>query len=317
MALLTAGCTVTRTAPPAPVMNFGTKPDSASGSVIIQRKDTLYALSQRYRLPMRDIIDLNNLQPPYNIPAGTRLKLPAPREHRVGNDDTVNSISRMYNASPSEIVRLNNLPPPYKLKTGMVLRLPGAEPPSQLASNNNPAPMPVVRPAPVYAAPLPHAKVEAESLAAPSVSKTDPPAARMAETAPAQTFTLPTTPPNFSWPIRGRILSSYGPKEGQLFNDGINIAAPKGTAVQASADGIVAYVGNELSSYGNLVLIRHGGGLVTAYAHMSNITVTKGMVVRKGQSIGTVGSTGKVANTQLHFEIRRGTQTIDPRKYLG
>jgi murein DD-endopeptidase MepM/ murein hydrolase activator NlpD len=87
--------------------------------------------------------------------------------------------------------------------------------------------------------------------------------------------------------------------------------------VLAAADGTIAYVGHTLQSYGNLVLIRHGGGMITAYAHMNAVSVKQGMHVRRGEPIGSVGSTGTVAHAQLHFEVRHGTDTIDPRQYLG
>jgi len=99
----------------------------------------------------------------------------------------------------------------------------------------------------------------------------------------------------FIWPVRGQVISSYGPKDGGLYNDGINIAAPRGTPVLAAADGTVAYIGHTLQSYGNLVLIRHGGGMITAYAHLNGVSVRRGMRVRRGEPIGSVGSTGTVA----------------------
>ncbi len=112
------------------------------------------------------------------------------------------------------------------------------------------------------------------------------------------------------------MISSYGPKANAMYNDGINIAAPKGTPVVAAEDGQVVYADDGLAGYGNLVLIRHQGGVVTAYAHMANITAAKGQIVRRGQMIGTVGSTGKVTGAQLHFEVRKGKDTVNPLNYL-
>ena len=129
---------------------------------------------------------------------------------------------------------------------------------------------------------------------------------------------MPSSPPgSFLWPVRGKVVSGYGAKADGLFNDGINVAAPHGTPVAAAADGTVAYVGDALGSYGNLVLVRHGGGMVTAYAHLATVGVKRGSLVRRGQTIGTVGSTGSADTAQLHFEIRRGTETLDPRRHLG
>jgi len=133
----------------------------------------------------------------------------------------------------------------------------------------------------------------------------------------ASVFVSSSRRSDFIWPVRGQVISSYGPKEGGLYNDGINIAAPRGTPVLAAADGTVVYVGDKLQSYGNLVLIRHTGGMVTAYAHLNSVNVRQGAMVRRGQAIGAVGSTGTVANAQLHFEVRKGKDTLDPKSYLG
>jgi murein DD-endopeptidase MepM/ murein hydrolase activator NlpD len=120
----------------------------------------------------------------------------------------------------------------------------------------------------------------------------------------------------FIWPVQGRIILGFGRGNHGERNDGINIAAADGTPIRAAASGTVTYAGNELKGYGNLVLIRHGGGYVTAYAHAGTIKVSRGDVVQKGQIIGTTGATGDVDRPQLHFEIRRGVQAVDPEHYL-
>jgi murein DD-endopeptidase MepM/ murein hydrolase activator NlpD len=117
--------------------------------------------------------------------------------------------------------------------------------------------------------------------------------------------------------MKGRVLSNFGSMSGGERNDGINIAASYGEPIRAAADGTVSYSGNDLKSYGNLVLIRHGDNYVTAYAHSERILVSRGEHVAKGQVIGYAGSTGDVSQPQLHFEIRRGVQPIDPRPLLG
>lgn len=120
----------------------------------------------------------------------------------------------------------------------------------------------------------------------------------------------------FLWPVTGPILSEFGPKDGGLHNDGINIGAPRGTPVVAADGGEVAYSGNELRGFGNLLLIRHADGWVTAYAHLDTVLVERGHTVKRGDKIGTVGQTGNVRSPQLHFEIRRGSRAIDPREHL-
>ena len=121
---------------------------------------------------------------------------------------------------------------------------------------------------------------------------------------------------SFAWPVRGAIASDFGPKPGGLANDGINISAPRGTAVRAADNGVVTYAGNELRGFGNLVLIRHAGGWVTAYAHLDGIDVQTGAEVQRGQIVGRVGQTGNVAEPQLHFEIRRAGSPVNPRQFL-
>ena len=121
----------------------------------------------------------------------------------------------------------------------------------------------------------------------------------------------PLNSKQFIWPVSGKVLSRYG-KSGQSFNEGINIAAPLGTVVRAAADGEVMYVGKEPKVYGNLVIIKHAGNYLTAYAHNDKINVKKGVKVKQGQPIATIGKTGAVSIPQLHFSMRKDKKTIDP-----
>jgi murein DD-endopeptidase MepM/ murein hydrolase activator NlpD len=123
--------------------------------------------------------------------------------------------------------------------------------------------------------------------------------------------------PSFRWPARGRVIAGFGPKPNGLQNDGINLAVPEGTPVKAAEDGVVAYAGSELKGYGNLVLVRHNNGFVTAYAHASEIMVKRGDQVKRGQVIAKSGQTGSVTSPQLHFEIRKGATPVDPAQYLN
>jgi murein DD-endopeptidase MepM/ murein hydrolase activator NlpD len=116
----------------------------------------------------------------------------------------------------------------------------------------------------------------------------------------------------FIWPVEGTLLSAFGPKPGKRFNDGVNIAAPAGTPVRAAANGVVIYTGNELRSFGNLILIRHAGGWSSAYAHTESVRVRRNQRVEKGAVIAAVGRSGSVGCPQLHFELRRETKAVDP-----
>jgi murein DD-endopeptidase MepM/ murein hydrolase activator NlpD len=122
---------------------------------------------------------------------------------------------------------------------------------------------------------------------------------------------------SFVWPVRGHILAGYGAGPDGTHNDGINIAAPRGAPVQAVDAGVVAYAGNELRGYGNLLLIKHPGGWISAYAHCDAILVKQGQKIARGQVIARVGSSGNVGTPQLHFELRRGNKPVDPRTYLS
>ena len=121
---------------------------------------------------------------------------------------------------------------------------------------------------------------------------------------------------SFRWPVQGRIISEFGTKPDGGHNDGINVAVPAGTSVKAAENGVVAYAGDELKGYGNLVLIRHSNNWVSAYAHNEEILVKRGDQVRRGQVIAKAGRTGQVNQPQLHFELRKGSRPVDPTKFM-
>lgn len=124
-------------------------------------------------------------------------------------------------------------------------------------------------------------------------------------------YVTPLNSKQFIWPVEGKILSRYG-KSGNSFNEGMNIAAPLGTVVRAAADGEVMYVGKEPKVYGNLIIIKHRGNYLTAYAHNDKISVAKGAKVKQGQPIATIGKTGAAIIPQLHFSMRKDKKTINP-----
>ncbi|PKR90846.1 peptidase M23 [Pleomorphomonas diazotrophica] len=122
---------------------------------------------------------------------------------------------------------------------------------------------------------------------------------------------------SFRWPVRGRVISAFGVKPGGERNDGINIEVPEGTPIKAAEGGQVIYAGNELKGFGNLVLVKHSNGFVSAYAHASEVLVQRGDSILRGQTIAKVGATGNVSRPQLHFEIRNGNRPVDPLPYLS
>ncbi len=242
--------------------------------------------------------------------------------HVVAPGETLYAIGRRYQVSPLAIANANNLPPHHMVRMGERLTIPGGSA-SQTAS---PAVAP--RPAPVAAAaqarpqPAPQPRMAEIQTPATNSARVVTPAAdnpvaepRNAEPAAAPESTASASP-GFRWPARGRVIAGFGPKPTGQQNDGINLAVPEGTPVKASDDGVVAYAGNELKGYGNLVLVRHANGYVTAYAHASELMVKRGDSVKRGQTIARSGQTGNVSSPQLHFEIRKGATPVDPMQYL-
>jgi murein DD-endopeptidase MepM/ murein hydrolase activator NlpD len=149
-----------------------------------------------------------------------------------------------------------------------------------------------------------------------------PPPAAASRPAPLPPATASAEPPaahggRFPWPVRGNVIAGYGAAGGGGKNDGINIAAPLGAPVRAIEGGEVAYAGNELKGYGNLVLVKHADGLISAYAHCQELLVKKGDRVAAGEVIARVGTTGGVKEPQLHFELRQGQHPVDPKEFLS
>lgn len=138
--------------------------------------------------------------------------------------------------------------------------------------------------------------------------------------APIVTAPMPssagTTPFKFRWPVKGRVIGSFGARPDATHSDGIKISVPVGAEVAAAEGGVVAYAGSELKGYGNLILIRHENNWVTAYAHNEELLVQRGDKVRRGQTIAKAGKTGNVDQPQLHFELRQGARPVDPLPYL-
>ncbi|WP_245444017.1 M23 family metallopeptidase [Microvirga sp. KLBC 81] len=166
-----------------------------------------------------------------------------------------------------------------------------------------------IEPQPVKPAPV---ATQSVAPAPAPASAPQPEAAKAPVAEPEQTASLSAS--NFRWPARGRVIAGFGANGG---NEGINIAVPEGTPVKAAEAGTVTYAGSEVKGYGNLVLIRHDNGYVSAYAHNGSLSVKRGEQVKRGQVIATSGQTGNVTSPQLHFEIRKGATPVDPMKHLA
>lgn len=293
--------------------NAGASP----GHVTVQSGDSLWLIAQREGITLAELIRTNGLKSPYRILPGQRLKLPRKRVYTVRAGDSLYGIAERYNLGRHQLARANGLASPYRIFPGQRLVLPRSpapvKPPTVKAASRDViesrgASVPPARPsksAPRKTASAPQETVRPIAKRPVTVTKKEP-----VKVTPAPAGPL-------AWPVSGRVISRFGPKKGGLFNDGINLAVPKGTSIRAAGDGTVVYAGNELRGFGNLLLVRHGGGLTTAYAHNDKLLVQRGDRVRRGQSIAQAGQTGGVDQPQLHFEIRKGKRAIDPVKLLG
>lgn len=299
--------------------------------VTVTSGDTLYSMSRRYGVPEKVLADLNGLDSATSLQAGQTIVIPT------------YSASGSRSASSSAPVRL----PPANGEPSVTGTVP-----KSAASLNSTLPRPEPKPESVRVAAVPASTVTDASVGTPS-SKPEgarvysAPTARRAsepDSAPAEPSRVVTTKridpkneekpekvevaavantardPNegrFRWPVRGRIISEFGSKPGGTRNDGINLAVPEGTEVKAADDGVVIYSGNELKGYGNLILVRHSEGWVSAYAHNSKLSVSRGDSVRRGDTIGYAGATGSVSQPQVHFELRKGNKPVDPMRYMS
>ena len=308
-------------------------------AIEVQPQDSLYDISRRYAVNLRALIETNGLEPPYMLNAGDVVYLPPPNVHVVQAGETLYSVSRRYNVDTRSLALLNGLGRPWAVWPGDELALPplardqAREPVRQVTLAVPPpaAPKPATpKPAqPKAAASDPTGPISlagtgastalkpAAPKAAPAPSPPPPPPA----VKPAPPASMKSTPAGaggkeFIWPVAGRVLKGFGPGGDGQRNDGVNIAATKGSQVQAAAGGEVVYAGSELAGFGNLVLIRHPGGWVTAYAHSDTVLVQEGDLVKQGQAIATVGSTGNAGSPQVHFELRKGKEPVDPSAHL-
>jgi len=326
----------TGTVAPRPVAAIRS-PGPGGTTIIVGTSDTLDTLSRRYNVSPAAILQANGYKGPRTLSPGQQLIIPrqtavgavpalaapaskpvavaaAPAVHVVNPGDTLLSVARRNHVSLSELARANSLEPNAKLRLGMKLTVPGAK-----TAAVAPAAQPVSVAAQPVAAVAPATKMAAAG--------GPPQSARLAQATATVEDAAVATPvkateatgalPTFRWPVRGKVITSYGAKTNGKSNDGINLAVPEGTPVKAAEDGVVAYSGNELKGYGNLVLVRHSNGYVTAYAHASELMVKRGDTIKRGQTIAKSGQSGEVGSPQLHFEIRKGSSPVDPLQFLN
>ena len=287
------------------------KTNKTKTTIRVKAGDTIYSLSKRYQVTMRDLIIENDLSAPFKIFPDQLLKFRQPIIHIVVPGETIFSLAHRHGVEVRTLVSFNRLEPPFQIYPGDKVMIPGRTETNvkQLTNlkkviKNHKRILPFPKPKPTSRGfVLSSNQNENKDENIKTIVKLSVPVSRSEK--------------NFLWPARGRIISNFGPRLGGLHNDGINIAAPKGTPILAADHGVVAYAGNGLKGFGNLILIKHSGGWVTAYAHTEKIFVRRGTQVKRGQKIATVGNTGGVKKPQLHFEVRKGSRAVDPRKELS
>ena len=306
-------------------------------TIIVGTSDTLEILARRYNVTPAAILAANGYKGPRVLSPGQQLIIPhaaataaapvapatkpvalasaAPSVHVVNPGDTLAGIARHNHVSVAELAKANKLDTSAKLRLGTRLTVPGAK--MAAVAPALPAPA-VVQPVAITTAPATKmAAASASPQSARLAQATPTPEDTAAAAAPVKASEATGALPTFRWPVRGKVITTYGAKTNGKSNDGINLAVPEGTPVKAAEDGVVAYSGNELKGYGNLVLVRHSNGYVTAYAHASELLVKRGDTIKRGQIIAKSGQSGEVGSPQLHFEIRKGSTPVDPLQFLN
>ncbi len=306
--------------------------------------DTVEGIATTLGVDETPLAQANGLQKPYHMRVGQILKVPG---GVGGNAEPAQPVEPGFTGVapvPRSAISKQALPPPPGESNNIGVA-PAAPPPQ-------PAPMP---PAPQQQSFTPPPARSSPTALAPQPSASQPSSSRnnsqlaaagaaVATASSAPTSIVPAAPapaaaavaaqpeslappaavegaiagaPHFAKPVSGQVIQGFGPDGSGQTNDGVNIAAAAGTPVKAADAGTVIYTGNELAAFGNLILVRHAGGWVTAYGHLANIGVQRGQTVVQGQALGTVGQTGSATTPQLHFEIRQGSKPVDPAPYLN
>ncbi|MDX2158099.1 MAG: peptidoglycan DD-metalloendopeptidase family protein [Hyphomicrobiaceae bacterium] len=255
-------------------------PAGWTGTHTITPRDSLYGIARRYNVKLADLQAVNGITEPTRVRAGTVLKVP-------GNASPETSAAGPASVTAGAASATAPIGRPIIINSSAPERVAAVAPSSPVLNDASPA------------APL--------AKAAP----TEPPAPTKASAAAGA-----ASGGKFRWPVKGRVVASFGPRGDNTHNDGINISVPMGTQVHAAEAGTVAYAGSELKGYGNLILVRHGGNWVSAYAHNDALLVKRGDKVERGQVIAKAGKSGAVDQPQVHFELRQGSKPVDPMPHL-
>ncbi len=309
-------------------------------AIEIAAGDTLYGLARRHNVSMSEIMALNDLKSP-TLKPGQQLYLPASANVRkplartntyetaaiptsqappgwtgaytVKSGESLYGIARQHNVKVAELQSANSISDARRVKPGTVLRVPSGgggtvEPertPAPAATSGAPSAQPVILNSAAKSSDTRVAELNKPNTA------TDAPAPSGAQGSGSVAGSS-----KLRWPVDGKVISAFGPRPDGTHNDGVNLAVPMGSDVHAAEAGVVAYAGSELKGYGNLVLLRHDNGWVTAYAHGDELLVKRGDKVKRGQVIAKAGRTGQVDQPQVHFELRQGQRPVDPTPFM-
>ncbi|MGW8136413.1 peptidoglycan DD-metalloendopeptidase family protein [Sphingomonas zeae] len=277
---------------------------------IVKPGDTLRGVADRTGAGSEAIARANALTPPFLIRAGQRLTIPGGRYHLVRSGESGIAIARAYGVAWSRIVEANALSEPYVLRAGQRILIPGN------AAGATPLSTAAERAA-AFKLDVDDILTGGEPALASNQEPAKPSATPRRVLPPTAVVAAPARlRSGFAWPVDGRVVKRFGAGSSGERNDGIKVAVPVGTPIKATADGVVAYVGDGIAALGGLVIVKHGDGWTSVYGHASKLMVQRGQSVKRGQTLALSGQTGFADRPELHFELRRGRTPVDPLTQL-
>jgi murein DD-endopeptidase MepM/ murein hydrolase activator NlpD len=301
-------------APKAPPPAWKAQPVVADAPTVeasvyeVRPGDTLRMIGDRTGVASEAIARASNLRPPFLIRPGERLNIPGGRYHLVRAGQTGIAIARAYGVDWSRIVTDNLLTEPYILRVGQRVLIPGSA---------GQRPVSAAERAAAFRLDIDDLVTGSEPAIASNQRPVKPTTTAAKPVSSVAQVAAPTgAPGRFVWPVSGAIVSRFGPGQSGERNNGIKIATPIGTPVLAAADGVVAYAGSDVAAFGGLVILKHGSNLTTVYGHASQLLVTRGQAVKKGQTVALSGNSGFADRPELHFEVRQGRTPVNPSSYL-
>ncbi|WP_230481747.1 M23 family metallopeptidase [Sphingomonas sp. Leaf21] len=303
---------------PAPRPSWEVRPvtpdarEIAATTYIVRPGDTLRSVADRTGAGSEAIARANGLDAPFVIRAGQRLTIPGGRYHLVRSGETGIAIARAYGVAWSRIIETNALAEPFVLRAGQRILIPGTTTGTPGATGSAAAER-----AAAFTLDVDDILTGGEPALATNQAPAKPSTTPARVLPPTAVVAAPTRlSSGFAWPVEGKLVKRFGAGSSGERNDGIKIAVPIGTPIKATADGVVAYVGDGIAALGGLVIVKHGDGWTSVYGHASKLMVQRGQSVKRGQTLALSGQTGFADRPELHFELRRGRSPVDPLSQL-